>query len=415
MVNFFKDYKTCLFTELIVILKMTLETLNSSDYRWALWHSVPIYPYGRRRTLVTEVIKDRIWTFEQVQGIFYVVVPIRMTVVKLEEGGLLIYAPVAPTPECIRLLRELEKEHDQVKYIILPTISGIEHKVFVGPFSRYFPSAIVYIAPDQWSFPINLPLSWLGLPLNRTKKLPKNSQETPFSNQFDYEILGCLNLGIGKFEEVAFLDKSTGTLLVTDILISVPKTPPAIVQLEPYPLLFHAKDTAFDSPDNTFLNRQKGWQRICLFALYFTPSVLQTRPWGQVFKNAWKSVDRSKRNYFGLYPFLWLNNWENSFNSLHNRGHLFVAPILQTLILNREPETVLQWVKKVSQWTFNQVIPCHFDSPIQGNGEDVQQAFSFLNPSQWGNYRLPQSDFELLKKIDRTLSKSGLVPPPATL
>ena len=102
------------------------------------------------------MVKDTLWTFEQLQGIFYVVVPIRMTVIKLASGGLFVYAPVAPTPECIRLMRELESQHGEVKYIILPTISGIEHKVFVGPFARYFPKAIVYVAPNQWSFQFQL-------------------------------------------------------------------------------------------------------------------------------------------------------------------------------------------------------------------------------------------------------------------
>lgn len=124
---------------------------NSRDWAWRFWLTVPIYPYGQRRTLRTEIIRDTIWTFDQVQGIFYVVVPIRMTVVKLATGGLLVYAPVAPTRECVRLMQELIAEHGDVKYTILPTVSGIEHKVFVGPFARQFPTAQVFVAPHQWS------------------------------------------------------------------------------------------------------------------------------------------------------------------------------------------------------------------------------------------------------------------------
>ena len=73
------------------------QQINPGDFSWSFWPAVPLYPYGKRRTLRTEVVKDRIWTFDQLQGILYVAVPIRMSVVKLEEGGLLIYAPVAPT------------------------------------------------------------------------------------------------------------------------------------------------------------------------------------------------------------------------------------------------------------------------------------------------------------------------------
>ncbi len=117
--------------------------------------------------------------FDQLQGILYVAVPIRMTVVKLEKGGLLVYAPIAPTPECLRLLNELTTAHGDVRYIILPTISGLEHKVFVGPFARRFPTAQIFVAPGQWSFPLNLPLSWLGFPAKRTHVLPQIALKLP--------------------------------------------------------------------------------------------------------------------------------------------------------------------------------------------------------------------------------------------
>ena len=37
-----------------------------------------------------------------------------MTVVKLDAGGLFVYAPVAPTAECLRLLSEVEAAHGAV-------------------------------------------------------------------------------------------------------------------------------------------------------------------------------------------------------------------------------------------------------------------------------------------------------------
>lgn len=201
-------------------------TQNQKDFSWRYWFTLPIYPFGQRQTIRTEVIKDTIWTFDQLQGIFYVVVPVRMTVVKLSQGGLLVYAPVAPTPECIRLVEELVREYGDVKYIILPTISGLEHKVFVGPFARHFTQAVVYVAPNQWSFPVNLPLSWLGLPRQRTKILPSDSKQAPFSADFDYQVLGPIYLGPGQFEEVAFFHQSSRTLLVTDTIVSIPPDPP---------------------------------------------------------------------------------------------------------------------------------------------------------------------------------------------
>ena len=114
---------------------------KKKQQKWGFWFLLPIYPYQTRPTLRQEVIRDRIWIFEQPHGFLYAVVPIRMTLVKLQQGGLLIYCPIAPTPECINLVRELEAQHGEVKYIIHSTSSGLEHKIFVGPFARRFPSA----------------------------------------------------------------------------------------------------------------------------------------------------------------------------------------------------------------------------------------------------------------------------------
>nr|WP_230966162.1 DUF4336 domain-containing protein [Nostoc sp. NZL] len=394
------------------------QQIHPKDFSWRLWPVLPLYPYGRRQTIRKEVVKDTIWNFDQIQGIFYVVVPIRMTVVKLEVGGLLVYAPVAPTPECIRLVNELVAEHGSVKYIILPTISGIEHKVFVGPFARYFPTAQVFVAPHQWSFPLNLPLSWLGLPPKRTQVLPEDSSKTPFADEFDYAMLGPIELGPGRFAEVAFFHKRSHTLLVTDSVLSIPEDPPAIVLLDPYPLLFHAKDRASDIVADIHVNRRKGWQRISLFALYFQPNALNIPQWSQVLQDALKAPERSRKAYFGLYPFKWHPDWQRSFDALQGNGRLFVAPILQTLILNRAPKETIDWAEKVASWDFEWIIPCHFDSPIKAEPYQFRQAFSFLEkqPAVSGglfnssSYPLPEEDFKALREIDAGLNKFGIVP-----
>lgn len=381
------------------------------DFGWGFWPVVPLYPYGQRRTLRTEVVKNTIWTFDQIQGILYVVVPIRMTVVKLEAGGLLVYAPVAATPECIRLMMELVAEHGEVKYIILPTASGIEHKVFVGPFARKFPNAQVYVAPKQWSFPVNLPLSWLGFPRNRTHILPHDSGQTPFADDFDYQILGPLDLGLGKFTDVAFFHKRSQTVLITDLVVSVPEKPPAIVELDPYALLFHAKDDPFHKVEDTETTRLRGWQRMALFSFYFRPSALDTITLREAFKQSFQAPDRSRKGYFGIYPFKWKPKWKESFEALRGGGRLFVAPILQTLILNRDPETTINWANQVAKWDFKTIIPCHLDAPVSTTPEQFRQAFLFLE-DQVAPHPLPSEDFELLREINEGLYKLKITPPP---
>lgn len=401
----------------MTVQDLTHQSTDPKDWSWKLWPVVPLYPYGRRRTIRKEVVKDTIWTFEQIQGILYVVTPIRMTVVKLEAGGLLVYAPVAPTPECLRLMQDLVTVHGAVKYIILPTVSGIEHKVFVGPFARRFPKAQVFVAPSQWSFPLNLPLSWLGFPLGRTQILPAdNSHNVPFADEFDYAILGPIQLGLGPFEEVALFHRKSQTLLLTDTLVSVPETPPEIVQLDPYPLLFHAKDDVADVVEDTAATRMKGWQRISLFGFYFRPSALEIVEIPQAISAAGKVGDRSRKAYFGIYPFAWKPEWQRSFEALRGNGRPFVAPILQALILNRAPQETLDWVDQVASWNFQQIIPCHFDAPIAAGPQQFISAFAFLKQQPKdgasSSSTLPAEDFELLRELEQGLVKLGITPPP---
>ncbi|MGF1457806.1 MAG: DUF4336 domain-containing protein [Leptolyngbyaceae cyanobacterium] len=383
-------------------------------HAWPFWPVVPLYPYGQRPTLMREVIPDQVWTLDQYQGIFYVVVPIRMTVVKLRPRGLLVYSPVAPTPECIAMVRSLEAQYGPVQYIIQATTTGIEHKVFVGPFARRFPNAQVYAAPYQWSFPLDLPLSWLGLPAQRTHFLTPNTH-FPFSDQFDFAILGPIKLNLGPFVEVAFFHRETRTLLLTDTLVSVPYEPPAVLSLDPYPLLFHARDRAEDPIVDTPAARLRGWQRIALFAFFFRPSSLQTPTFRQALRDAQRAPNRSRKAYFGLYPFQWKDNWQSSFKALHGEGRPFVAPVLQTLIFNRNLERVMAWVQQVSRWPFEQTIPCHLDSPITMGSKEFQEAFEAIHPqSKLSDRSLPAQEFAFLRELDAGLVKRGITPPSHT-
>jgi Domain of unknown function (DUF4336) len=384
---------------------------RNADRLWRFWFTLPIYPYNHRRTIRTEVTPNTIWTFDQVQGTLYVIVPIRMTVVKLASGGLLVYAPVAPTGECLELIDQLVRIHGDIQYIILPTISGLEHKVFVGPFARAFPQAQVWVTPDQWSFPINLPLSWLGLPRERTKILPQDSSKTPFGDEFDYAILETINLGPGQFAEVAFFHRPSRTLLVTDTIVSIPTEPPPILQAELYPLLFHARNQASDPICDTPANRLEGWQRICLFAFYFQPNVLEILAWGETFRMSLKAADRSRQGYFGLYPFQWRADWQQEFDNLCAGGRLLVAPILQTLILNRAPIQTIAWVDRVSQWEFEQIIPCHFDAPVSATPSEFRAAFDFLKSSNPVDPNLSTTGNKLLQQIEQQLVRWRIIVP----
>ena len=106
-------------------------------------------PVSGRATVRTAIGRDGgdgMWSFEQLLVFTNVSATIRMTVVRLDDGTLWVHAPVAPTGECLSLLREL----GTVNHIVLP-VSALEHKAFFGPFVRQFPNAMTWVAPGQYA------------------------------------------------------------------------------------------------------------------------------------------------------------------------------------------------------------------------------------------------------------------------
>jgi len=281
------------------------------------------------------------------------------------------------------------------------------------------------VAPGQWSFPLNLPLSWLGLPSKQTQILPPDPAQAPFGEELDYVILGPIKQGPGSFSEIACFHRQSRTLLVTDTILAVPEDPPEILQLNPYALLFHAKDDGFDVVEDSKATRRKGWERIVLFAFFFRPSTLEVLSWGQTFRHALKAPDRSRRAFFGLFPAKWQPTWKQSFDELRGNGRLFVAPILQKLVLNRGAKAVIDWANQVSQWNFQRIIPCHFDAPLKAKPDEFRQAFAFLEKEPpavrqgwFGELKraksqpLPEADFAFLNQLDQVLIDRGITMPP---
>jgi Domain of unknown function (DUF4336) len=97
---------------------------NLNDFAFSL---LPISPKDQRATICQEVVKGKIWTLDQIQGLLLINVPVRSTVVKLQDGGLLVYNPIAPTQEALDMISQLEAKHGKVKYIVLGTIGRVHH------------------------------------------------------------------------------------------------------------------------------------------------------------------------------------------------------------------------------------------------------------------------------------------------
>jgi Domain of unknown function (DUF4336) len=90
----------------------------------------------------------------------------------------------------------LKELNAPVEYIILPTFA-YEHKIFVGPFSRKFPRAQIWVAPRQWSWPINLPLEFFGI--FHAKYLKDEDDSTPWYDEIEQKVLSSPEVGIYLF------------------------------------------------------------------------------------------------------------------------------------------------------------------------------------------------------------------------
>jgi hypothetical protein len=378
-------------------------TTTKDDTYWPLWPALPIFPFSQRKTLVRQVTEG-VWTFDQLIGIYYVHVPIRMTVVAMKESrGLLVYAPVAATKDCLNQLQPLIDKYGPVRYIILPSVA-VEHKVLAGPFARNFPEAEFYVTDRQYSFPLSLPDRTLGFP-SWTKPLPASSSDldsAPWGGEFDHEVL-TVKPGIGSmYQDVAFFHKPTKTLIVCDALLATTEEPPPLLTQEPEyvkALLFHARDSPTEIVVDTPEARRKGWRRIVLLFNFFIP--LHSANVDLGIKPLLALDPSYKFGWGGWMPFSWSPEAElESFNAYSAGGLPTVYTIVQ-IILSRgnSGEATLAWVDKVKKWSFERVIPAHLDAPLNIGPKEFSATYDFIRKGQ-NEVRYCNDDVKVLQKAE---------------
>jgi hypothetical protein len=355
-----------------------------------------------------ELVPNRVWCFEQLHGVWYVAVPIRMTVVKVE-GGLMMYAPLPATEEVIGGIRALENVHGPVLSIVLATSSGLEHKLPVPALCRAFPRAALWVSDRQWSFPLNLPSSWLGFPANRSKTLVHDG--LPYPEQLDWFPLGPINLGLGVFHELACFDRATGSLLVTDALVSLSAEPPPVFELDPTPLLFHARDSGCEPLIDTPLQRTKGWQRILLFANYFRPGAVSIPGLPALLSDLRRTREHTARNHFGLFPFRWSSDWVseayNLFQSGSNDCPFIVAPVLEKLVFGRCKDDYVTWLRSLSKLVnVKCLISAHYDTPITVTASQFSDLATSIEERLWAP---SDGSWTLLASIENVLTRTGIL------
>ncbi len=388
-------------------MQTTTPDKELAQQNWPWWPLLPLYPYGKKRTLCKELIPNQIWSFEQLQGIYYVAVPVRLIVVKVPDG-LMLYNALPVTSELLKGLSNLEEKHGPVKTIVLPTASGLEHKIALPSLARSFPKANLWLCPGQWSFPVDLPLSWLGIPQKRTNFLFDDG--LPYKEIFDWLSLGPLDIGLGRFQEVVCFHKKSKSLLVTDSLIAIEVKPPELFNFDPTPLLFHARERGEELILDTPKAREKGWKRIVLFASFLKPTNLSIPPLLEVLNNAFKPGLRNRKSHFGIYPFKWENNWESSAMTIigKNRPLIQIAPVLERLVFPRAKELFINWLDEVSsKKKMRWLISSHFSEIVSFTSGDVNTLKRKILAKPWPSQK---GNWSFLSWLDTKLLKLGIVP-----
>ena len=354
-------------------------------------------------------------------------------------GGLWVHNPVAPTPQLIKMMRKLESQYGPVRHIVLGTVA-LEHKATLGPFAQYFPDATVWLQPGQWSFPLQLPIQFLGVsqtgsklqsippsPTNTNNKKNKQQQQVvtglpEWTADIEYEVLDPLRFkSVGAFSETAFFHKVSKSLIITDSVVSVTADPPKIIQEDPRAMLFHARDSIDEIVQDTEQSRKKGWRRMVQFGLVFFPSQIDVVSATDAISQASK-IDPSMKPLgegavpFSLYPWKWHDNDADlqNFQVISNGGKLFCPPILTKLILDREPTRTLEWVDRVSKrFDFQRIIPGHLNNNVKATPKEFREAFQVLRNNPTKGQVVPQrplpEDLALLQKASDLLTDFGVV------
>ena len=379
------------------------QAVITEESNWPLWTALPVAPFNRRRTIRYEV-GPGVYAFDQMIGIYYVHVPIRMSVMAVHQNdpskrGLVVYAPVAPTKECLSLLQELIDQYGPVRDIIDPS-TAVEHKVNAGPFARAFPDANFYVTDKQYAFPLNLPDSFLGLPY-WTKPLPRTSRGTDlWGGELEHEVL-TVKPGIGSmYQDVALYHKSSGSVMICDALFVVTEEPPKILtDEEDYTraLLFHARDTKDEMVEDTPENRRKGWRRIVLLFDFFFPGSGRGNL-GPVPILEALMTPFYKDGWGGWKPFSWGEDEEKDFETFSAKGKPTILPIIQ-IILARGPEEVQRWLGVVTKWNFKRVVPMHLDAPLAIGPSEFAKTFDFTKIGR-NEVRFCDEDVQFLRKAE---------------
>jgi len=341
-------------------------------------------------------------------------IPIRMTVMRLDDGGVLIYNPCNPTQECLRQLAEAGMT--DVRHIVLGTIA-IEHKFYGPKWAQRFPKAEVWISPRTFSWPLDFGayVPAVGFPRSKeVKQVPKDSSLAPWSSQgVDHLQLTVDYAPRTVFEETVMYHRKSGTFVCTDMLIGLSDEPPEILTKSPYleGLLYFARDEPLQRIDTASpAVIRDGYQKSTLLLNNINPRSLLSVAAGDLavpdVVSAASRAPQKELGYFGWYPCNWQDidspcsklearespsvgsksfecrpgwrgEWARLAKGVADTGFQ-VPSFVAELQISRDPEAVRGFAEEIARrWPgIQRAVPSHFAAPLPATAEAVCKAIS---------------------------------------
>ena len=151
---------------------------------------------------IFEYVTGEVWLCERPLRFEGIDMGTRMTVLRLEDGGLLIHSPVELGPELEAAVRVL----GEPRCIVAPNPI---HHLYVAPWLSAFPDAVFVAAPGLL---VRRPDLAPALPW------PPAPEQTPWSSQ-DIDV--AVFEGHPLIREIAIMHRRSGTLVLTDMILNL--------------------------------------------------------------------------------------------------------------------------------------------------------------------------------------------------
>ena len=164
---------------------------------------------ARRPPLLNAIAPD-LWTAEDALRFFGLEIGVRMTVVRLEDGSLLLHSPIRPLPELVRAVEAL----GPVSTLVAPNCF---HHLFIGDWTAPFPDAALVAAPGLDQKRPDLPI----------RALLSDAPEPAWKGALDQIVMG----GVPALNEVVFFHPATSTLIGTDLAFNIGPRQPVLTRL----------------------------------------------------------------------------------------------------------------------------------------------------------------------------------------